>query len=290
METSRKEPPPDKVQQYYLQKIINLTGIQPDNLNITDLRSLYIRAQMFMDDVLPPQFGSKLASFEEKHRLWHAIEGYLDLSPFFQSYGVCMPSYVLALKNYKAIHSSFDNHTSLLVGALTPETIQEYVTAVSYVFPHSLKHVVDNVDRSSKELTADIAQFSCIDARSASQMSSLGNETMDTVHTNNLMDQIGPIAQRSESYARSVVLSNCLQLLKPGGKMIMVERNGDEDYMKGMIQKEAQNAGFQNVEAKPAISFQKRRSVEQCLANGIADIDSYAVYESESLSLIVATK
>lgn len=152
---------------------------------------------------------------ERRARFHHYAESILHLAPQALSYGLQAPSYRAALLAYRKETKSGEAHKSLLIGALTIDTVQEYETVVHGVFPEAQTAIIDLEGVETKKGN----NFSFASGLSTP----FASNTFDTVHTNSILHHLeGALSDRKN---RIQLFQEAYRILRPGGMLIMVEAN-----------------------------------------------------------------
>lgn len=176
------------------------------------------------------------------------------------SYGRFYPSYKIFLELQKKSECAQENtHKSLLIGALTLDTVKEYEQTVKRVHPLAQTFVTD-VEGVTTVQRGEFAYGSGLELPYASN-------SLDSVHTNILLHQLYGSDNRHPN-KRASLFAEMLRVLKPRGYLIMVESKFDKVYKNGnifsageLLKEEIQKAGFCDVRAIPALELQSRRHV-----------------------------
>src|SRR5262245_3464274 len=119
-------------------RIARQAGVPPRAVNH---REIDLLRRMFDGGVDVDPFSSHVHSkyirgriSETEQQLAQSLEVIFAQEPRTSSYGVYMPSYLIGLRGQKDRIGDHP-HASLLIGALTTDTIREYVTTVRDVYP-----------------------------------------------------------------------------------------------------------------------------------------------------------
>lgn len=141
------------------------------------------------------------------------------------SYGVFIPSYVRELQTFKNNNPS-NNHHSLLIGAFTVDTVQEYQAAVQSVFPDAKSEVIDLNTRHL--IDSGMINVQTMDGLNTS----FASNSFDTIHTNFLLYKLKEGQYNDVWKKKSIerLFTETYRLLKPSGKIILVEGNLTEVY------------------------------------------------------------
>lgn len=209
----------------------------------------------------------------------------------YLSYGVFMPSYIKELVSYRQEVGTSHQHQSLLVGALTTDTIAEYIGAVNYVFKNSKASVID-IDKGS---VSEAPNFQVENGTKTS----FKNNTFDTIHTNFLLHQLK--GNRGDKNNRvNDLFSEFYRISKTQGKIIMVEGDLEKvlkvessPLMKIKIHSYLQEVGFKNIQIKNARYFAKNSDLIRFTRSSAGNqdvIDSKRNYIDKEIFVITATK
>lgn len=136
------------------------------------------------------------------------------------SYGVFAPTYFRELVSYKTRVGDSRVHKSLLVGALTVNSAQEYLSVVHSVFKNSKSLIID-IDASTLHQLPESQEMDGIHT-------SFSDKTFDTIHTNYLLHQLRDSEGSNIETPNKIPLLESFfkeshRLLKPNGELIMVE-------------------------------------------------------------------
>lgn len=142
------------------------------------------------------------------------------------SYGVALPYYITSLLEHKETYNGPSHHKALLLGALSPDTIEDFELALALTHAESSAFVVD----IEGNLTARPNQF----VFGSGTELPFADNSLDSVHTNYLLHafQDGEYADL-EGYKK--LFDEIHRVLRPGGALIMVEGNLEEAfYVRGL--------------------------------------------------------
>ncbi len=136
------------------------------------------------------------------------------------SYGIFAPTYFRELVSYKNRVGSSRVHKSLLVGALTVNSAQEYLSVIHSAFKNSKSLIID-IDTSTLHRLPESQEMD-------GMHTSFSDKTFDTVHTNYLLHQLSDPKSRDIKTPNKIPLvekffNEVYRLLKPNGELIMVE-------------------------------------------------------------------
>ncbi len=182
------------------------------------------------------------------------------------SYGIFAPTYLEELINYKNATNNSGDHKSLLIGALTTDTAQEYTGIVKSVFNKAETSIID-IDNHLKSVPG----FQTMNGLETSFQDNI----FDTVHTNFLLYQLHNESfenYKKESEDRdnnfNKFFKEQYRILKPGGKLIMVEGNlyemletTDINLIFKKLSESISDAGFKNIKIKPPKQFTNSRDL-----------------------------
>jgi len=183
-------------------------------------------------------------------------------------YGRFLPTYYKELLNYKKINNS-DNHDSLLIGAFTEDTALDYQSTVKSIFTKAKSLVIDI---EADYLKYKVPDFQIMDGLNTS----FQDNSFDTIHTNALLHQLKDVSKNNYDKFISIekLFKETYRLLKPGGKIIMVE--GDlKDTLSLVINSHIENVikrlltpiGFSNINVKPAEVFSDSSNIDRFMRN-----------------------
>jgi len=164
------------------------------------------------------------------------------------SYGVFLPSYYQKLLEIKTNHPESKDHCALLIGAMSIETITEFIGTVQSVFPMAKCSLIDIDDRLS-HLTKEISSFQIMDGLNTS----FSDNKFDSIHTNMLLNHLVDNKKRS-SGSLPKLFKEVIRTLKPGGKIIMVENNL-EGYSINNLGNLLTGIGFNKIRIGPSKRF-----------------------------------
>lgn len=218
-----------------------------------------------------PPLSSQHKEFNSKHQRYGQLLNKLnndDIEKCFLSYGIFAPAYIEELFLYKKENEKNEEHKSLLIGALTIDTVQEYLGIVKSVFsnPKSL-----SIDVDGNYLVNEAQDFQIMNGL----QTSFKDNTFDTIHTNFLLHQLcdknGKDSDESgvDMYTKFKDLSTeAYRILKSKGKIIMVEGNlnkafkTDNDFfIRNKIISFFRGVGFENIKIKPTKTFSNAKDL-----------------------------
>lgn len=207
----------------------------------------------------------------------------------YKSYGVSAPSYFTELLNYREKHSPEYPCQSLLIGAATINSVQEYLAVNHSVFRKSKNTVID-IDTHHLLGSPDCIQMNAFEM-------SFADESFDTIQTNYLIgnlihsmssnqtiSQLWP--EKSKYY--TLLTNGILKALKHGGQLIMVERKDIDSITNFMFK-----AGFKEIRMEQTSEFQNLTDVTKLTRCSHGNFNllkkSEKIYLTSS-STIIATK
>ncbi len=243
-------------------RIAAVNGLPPISVDYEELTILYRHFNLIGIDEKSEWVYNKYvgrhagrARVEKSQQTFQLVENLLNCKPVTNSYGLFAPSYLHALEEQAEIRPLADGYRSLLVGALTPDTITEYAATVRRVYHGAFCSVVDIEGHDTRKISPDIARYVGGDALHLP----FADGSFDSLHTNILLDQFGDVHTGRDQ--RNEFFSEAWRVLRPGGRLIMMEKN---DY-NGVVLGELQKAGFPRVTAEQAQEFISRRLMERYL-------------------------
>lgn len=164
------------------------------------------------------------------------------------SYGVFLPSYYQKLLEIKENHPGSEDHHALLIGAMSIETITEFIGTVHSVFPKAKCSSID-LDNRLAHLTKEIPSFQIMDGLNTS----FPDNKFDSIHTNMLLNHLIDNKKRSKESTQKL-FKEIMRILKPGGKMIMIE-NPPEGYNLDNLCNLLAGIGFSKIRVGPSKMF-----------------------------------
>ena len=177
------------------------------------------------------------------------IDEALDNVPVdLSTYGLYAVSYLTELSMYDRKETAVDPHKSLLLGAMTQDTIYEYSATVRAAFPKAAPYVIDIVGDRTPYVPSDIAHFTYGDATKLPFIDS----SMDTVHSNRLFHMIRGKDSRPQITQR--ICDESFRVLRPGGIVLFVENTSDI----ALLENGLEQSGFNNIRTRGADRFHKR--------------------------------
>jgi len=145
----------------------------------------------------------------------------LGLDSYASSYGLYMPSYLYALQMQEEQTAKNGPYRSLLVGALSPDTIREYATTVRTIHPDAEIHVIDLEGGLTRETMPDIVTFHEGDALQLP----FPDGYFNSLHTNFLLDMLEDPKGRPQELKRQQFLTESFRVLGKGGMLAMIEED-----------------------------------------------------------------
>ncbi len=284
---------PDQIE--YAQMIAEYGGVKLESLVPDELMFLWTQTASPPWELVKKYGISETPSprplYERYSMMNHRIEGLFDLQPMYYSYGVFTPSYLQMLRG--CVQKPGEAHTSLLVGALTTDTIREWRAGLSSLFNELNLTVIDIEGLEIKLIPANIAKWIYGDALRLGYQ-----DQFDTIHTQALTSSLADpyTGNFAYEYDRIRFFEGAWEALKPQGRLVMTEM-GPEDADWDEFAKELTETGFADIQVTPALAFDKRRSVFEFVKNPTSEIDtnlvvdrSNALYRPISNRAIRATK
>ncbi len=201
-------------------------------------------------------------SYKERERLarqiqkfMQAVECLLDLEPHFTSYGNFFPAYFRALQHRQSIDIE---HRSLLVGAFTPDTVNEYSYLMHSMFPDARPFVID--------IYKDTEPVGAVKPVVADGFDTpFSSNTFDSVQTNCLLHMLK--TQHNDCIdALYHLLQEFYRILESKGQIVLVERyldyvfgESNVSYIIDLIKNILEKIGYKNISITPAESFAKSK-------------------------------
>lgn len=271
----------------YMEQIAAVNGLHPHDVDPFELQALYSANVWDLGDPSEhPLYGKYISRspngrsrIEKEQQVGQLTESLFDLHPGHKSYGLYVPSYKRGLYLHKdaSLQSSDSTHRSLLVGALTTNTIHEYAQTVRAVYPNAHCLVTDIEGDTTREVDPKTANFFYGSALHLPVPSG----SIDSLHTNILLMNLRePKAKIDQSQRqRRRFLSEAYQALSPTGLLIMLEQ-ADDDLLQDLFL-----TGFKTIQRISALSFRSRREMERNMFTR-----AKIVFESNTLALVVAGK
>jgi len=215
---------------------------------------------------------------EREQQFRQRVESWLGVENNLNSYGYYIPSYLPVLREQQPQSTP---HRALLVGALTPDTVTEFVSTISLAFPQNECFVIDPEGIETPTASPNVTFI-------RGNGLELGNHItgLDSIHTNALFrfseKQHNKI--HLEGDMLPIFLSEAFKSLNPEGKLILIESVAGslEDYLKLI--------GFKCPELEPAESFRTRKIMDRFLYQGLTEAKPSMTQVQKATNLIVATK
>lgn len=310
-------PTPEDLDYNLQSKIAFVTGVRPSQIDPQDIAALLDRQvtrhsigkYVLLQAIEQLHTLSEREANERLQSFCQLGEALLHQEATYSSYGIHLPSYMTALERYQGITAKKPT-TSLLVGALTPDTVVEYAVTTRHVFPDITVHVMDTKGVATR--TACDATGAVFRKGTALHMP-YDPHTVDIVQTHYLLDQIEDESYPDSAYhaKKRRFLQEAHATLTSGGLLLMVEpvfpRQIVDDmqcstggiisqteavHLAGMHQKllksDLYQAGFDQVAITPAPGFHFRRDLEYLLLTNTWDISSDALQLNHPSVLIAA--
>lgn len=206
----------------------------------------------------------------------HRIEGLFDLPNRFFSYGTFTPSYLTLLKDSPV---SATLHHGLLVGALTLDTIYEFRAVMTLLFPEADLTVLDFEAYETCEVPPEVAKFEFGNA-----LKLKFEDKFDSIHTNYLTSTMADPSTGNFAmpYDIPYFYEGAFTALRVGGRLVMVEATDEVEYGWEDYCKELTQIGFIDVQLRPTIAFEKRRSVFEFTENPTLDLSNFPVVDKST--------
>ncbi len=215
----------------------------------------------FSEDFDYTNYERKVTELEQQ--FLQLAEALLNLKTNFYSYGVFFPSYLQMITEAKKTGAVPDDLTSLLVGALTADTVKEYQHLMQLLAPQGQAITIDlqGVD------TPKQGPFVFSDAFRIAAHS----DSFNVIQTNMLIHHLvdgNSRSSRSSSRDRVKLFGEFYRVLKPGGIITLVEGDLEAYYVGSSIQRaalliesELTDSGFFNIRIDYARCFTHRKSI-----------------------------
>lgn len=258
--------------------------------NDRQLTNKYLR-----ENVLVPNMDSSKA--QRYHQLLNRIE---NTKPEYSglSYGIFMPTYLEELSLYKDKNNQSEDHKSLLIGALTLDTVQEYMGAVKSVFDNAQTLSIDIMGGGKIN---KVEQFQIMNGLDTT----FENNHFDTIHTNFLLHMLCDKKGNNDEQVLGdddskikELFSETHRILKTDGKLIMVEGNleyafqtHDSYKIKAKIYNILRENGYKNIQIKPSKLFTDINDLTRFTRSSAGNSDAVKnTQTSESTVTITASK
>ncbi len=318
----RLECPEDFLDSQYRSRIAFLNDMSPSFVESGEVRFLAHAHRHFSatePNLFRKYIGEDTPENEQMiHQFGLLSEGLSRKDSELLTYGLHGASYLLGLYKYSAgLGEDHSPKKSLLAGAMTTATINEYTAITDHVFPGSEHHVLDIDTRSIRQVcksgAARLTEGDCF------QMPYI-DSSFDIVQSDHLISYISD-SSRNKSYDEicSSYFKNANRVLKPGGALIMVDRimpdkylleyemeliedaimhnkvsrgvakvtNDYLDWFKGRLA----GAGFEQVQFRPGYIFRSRRDLDRAIMLGNTwDINSKNTLQTGNTFLTLARK
>lgn len=262
---------------HYLHSLTILNSLELKDLNLKEIEKLYYSLTPPTDQVNPRLYSKYIGREKESESLdrdrqirqqyfLQQTEGLLDLPYSAVSYGTYFPSYQKALSEYKSAHLSSPNHSSLLVGAETKETIIEFDYLTKSTFPQAKSTVIDyqSFDTSPFHIPPQI-DFIHRWIQLYNNRKNEHHPTFDSIHTNRLL----PSYMTVHSFPWTVepeLYENLFKWLNPQGLLVMIEPIYDVSHLQGKTVS-LEQIGFENIKIQKALALRGKREVDRWLNN-----------------------
>ena len=212
---------------------------------------------------------------EKVHQMITLIEQYLS-KDIITTYGIFAPSYISELSR-----QNFDKdyqHRALLIGAESAKSFQEFNACVKYVFPKAECSCLD-IDPFP-----ELGRCPLVKKGDVFNMKDFGDNSFDSIHTNYLFS--GLVKGHYSNMNR--LWSEMFRVLKPEGKLILVELRLDEDVLSTKF---IERSGFKNIVINKVHGFSNRNDLDIFMrsSHGNVDVLNYQEVKNNEL-LITATK
>lgn len=275
---------------YFREKIAALKPISVDEVDREELELHHeMVTQGFIDLSIVDKYVGKIPDqrrYEETMNWFIQLtEGFLDIETSFASYGLYMPDYIAALQAYQASGGNTYKHKALLVGAHTPNTVNEFAFAIRYVFPDGIPMITDPQGIRTVEASRDKTKFVF---GNAVQLP-FGGECLDTIHTNNLLPHIKSAGFKEEAHIK--FFSEAIRALKPGGLLVMAEWDTNLRGTKftGAVRKDLKKAGFVDIKTASQANRVTRRHFVKRFMDG-EELPQNAYVKDKVVSFFRASK
>ncbi len=193
------------------QKARNTTGWQKD---------LTMRAVAPLVDKYVGGSTSKREVMEKIQQFGHLTEIILDTHTMFTSYGTYIPGFHFSLVEQRE-KTPHNNHTSLLIGAMTQEGIEEYAKTVKTIHPDASCSVIDIEGVTTAAIDKKTAKF----VYGSGVAIPFADNTFMSIHTNYLWPSLLNNSIDKEETFRQM-LSEVHRVLAPNGVMLAAEPLG----------------------------------------------------------------
>jgi len=218
--------------------------------------------------------GERTQAFRQRSEIFINPE-----NTHYLSYGISAPSYYKALSKQRNAEKVSSTHRSLLVGALTPETVSEYVGVTTHVFPNADLHVVDiEGDATRKACEANDVQWHQGDCLAMP----FAPSSFDSVQSDFLFDQIRSPLSSNTSQLETIAayFQQLHNILKPHGQLISVDNQLNREILatasqsgsdiiwktakyKNNLKHVLRAAGFKDIAIEPLIAFSSRSELDK---------------------------
>jgi len=249
--------------QDYLKEISEITGAPISDIRTEELQSVYrnnfARGKIRTDS---PYKAKYLNLFSSSDRFYQLVEALTDLPANVMSYGLFMQDYSRMMEQHRRQNESYGPQISLLLGAQTTATIQEYSKTVEKILPNTKCHVIDIEKRDVGNSSADF------EIANALELPDNLTDRFDIVQTNALIENLRKSRDRWDIDGnRITLLKNAHKVLHHGGALIMVDstmnnegRSDPEGFKKSLLE-----LGYKDIEIQPAKQFLHRRDMDRAI-------------------------
>lgn len=264
-----------------LNEIAQLAHIDPSDVDPTEVLSLhtleaidmdYIRSPLwpktlFLLQKYFPESVGELSAYEESQKRsrrfieqWQRFhvyaEAYLDFPPVENTYARYLPSYLQYLSAHRhllAKTSADENYHALLLGSLSTLSSGPFHRAVEVMFPKGHSYVID---LEGVETASDGFLFA------NALTPPFAPASLDAIHTNFLIHQLQKKENTRQTHPVAQLFRSAYRLLKPGGMMVMIERNVTfpSSEHEEVLARALLDVGFECV-VKPAVRFTDSQTV-----------------------------
>lgn len=271
-----------------INRIAKQTDLPAGRVKKSDMSNL----QKWFFSVERPPFPLRLVDYvasspidvsETCQTISQSMEFFEGTFPLAMSYGLFMPSYQEALRDQKERRDEkSETHTSLLLGALTPDTVREYAIAVRDVYADAKCHVIDIKGGKTRGTLTEAVDFHLGSALDLP----FEDGTIDSVQTNFLIDHIEDKTISTVKGRHMEVFREAHRVLNTEGELVMIEIG--KPYFEPMLYQ----VGFRDVTINDSEMFLTRRAMENFLCSTAKDPlpHTTARMHRDTSALIVARK
>lgn len=212
----------ESLHQRYLNTIAGAMSIPLTEIDIQTIGSDYLTAFAEASVSINPTLGSETREEREiSETVLIAYEGLAGLPTKLMSPGIHAPSYFIALLRQRQSQPQIrQQYTSLMIGANTPQTINEFTTITRAIFPKADCHVLDIDGVLTRRLceSTGIATFHM----GRAQTLPFGDNSLSSIQTDFLLTHLESNFQEWK-YAYQEVFNEVYRALKDGGAFIAME-------------------------------------------------------------------